>query len=303
MSGDRIKQQFSREFRNYEKPTVRAAWFVFASYVGQIIAAVAIGVWLLPATSFIGIIGVACLAVFIATRMRGLQNIVHECCHATFADDKSTNRTIGRLAASLALDSFETYRSEHMTHHAHTGDYEHDDDLKALKAFRLEDALTPATVIRHALTPLLGLHFAHYVKIDLSAADGGLHQRLKLALIIATIIFTLINPIAGVALVLVPYLWLRSALNYWTDCIDHAGLIGNSDALHQSRNALARGLTRVVLFPRNDCFHLVHHMFPMVPSKHLSVCHDQLMADPAYQSLHMPRPVSAAHTGSISEAA
>jgi hypothetical protein len=40
----------------------------------------------------------------------------------------------------------------------------------------------------------------------------------------------------------------------------------------------------VILFPRNDCFHLVHHLFPQVPARHLESVHTELSSDPVYQS-------------------
>jgi fatty acid desaturase len=75
-----------------------------------------------------------------------------------------------------------------------------------------------------------------------------------------------------------------SAINYWTDCIDHGGLVGETDELAASRNLVVPKILRVILFPRNDCYHLVHHLFPQVPTHHLDACHERLLDHPAYRA-------------------
>jgi fatty acid desaturase len=73
-------------------------------------------------------------------------------------------------------------------------------------------------------------------------------------------------------------------MNYWTDCMDHAGLVASEDELDSSRNIVAPGLVRWLLFPRSDCFHLVHHLFPHIPARHLESCHRLLEWDNDYAS-------------------
>ena len=79
-----------------------------------------------------------------------------------------------------------------------------------------------------------------------------------------------------------PLFYIYPTLNYWTDCLDHAGLVGATDELEASRNVLAPALVRWLFFPRNDCYHLVHHLFPQVPARHLDYAHAELCKDPDY---------------------
>jgi fatty acid desaturase len=60
--------------------------------------------------------------------------------------------------------------------------------------------------------------------------------------------------------------------------------VGAKDELEASRNVLAPAPIRWLFFPRNDCYHLVHHLFPQVPARHLDVAHAELSKDPAYNS-------------------
>ena len=84
--------------------------------------------------------------------------------------------------------------------------------------------------------------------------------------------------------VVIPLFFIFPTLNFWTDCLDHAGLVGAKDELEASRNVLATAPVRLLFFPRNDCYHLVHHLFPHVPARHLHTAHDELCSDPEYLS-------------------
>ncbi len=256
---------------------------IVASYVLQVMATIGLGYWLLQQSLTLPTgLGVAVVVFFIGTRLRGFNNIVHECSHFTFTQRREDNVLFGSICASLVLGSFRDYRDEHMTHHAHCGDYDKDLDLQGIRNFRLEDPLTPRTILRHALTPLLGLHLRYYVNVSLSARDGEAYRALKIGLIAAAIVFLVLDPLAALLLVWVPFVWVYSALNFWTDCVDHGGLVGSADDLESSRNLLMPKQLSVILFPRNDCYHLIHHLFPQVPSRHLGACHKQLLTHPDY---------------------
>ena len=285
MSGNAVRKQFMAGFKNLSVNSRQESALIIASYILQLITAIGFGYWLLasPLTFSTGL-GLVVVMFFIGTRLRGFNNIVHECCHFTFTQRREDNVLFGSICASLVLGSFRDYRDEHLTHHMHLGDYEKDLDLQGIRDFRFEDPLTPRTILRHVLTPLLGLHLAHYLDVNLSGRDGVPYRAVKIGLIAAAIIFLVLDPLAALLLVWIPFLWVYSALNFWADCIDHGGLVGLEDELDASRNIAAPKQLRVFLFPRNDCFHLVHHLFPQVPARHLEACHKQLLANPDYKA-------------------
>jgi fatty acid desaturase len=261
------------------------AVMIVVSCLLQLLAAAGLGYWILhlPLSLPAGL-GLAVVMFFIGTRLRALNNIVHECSHFSFTQRREDNVVLGSICASLVLGSFRTYRDEHLTHHAHLGDYEKDLDLQGIRKFRLEDPLTPRTILRHILTPLLGLHLRNYLKINLSARDGEPYRALKIGLIAAAAGFLVLDPLAALFLVWVPFVWVYSAINYWTDCVDHAGLVESGDDLESSRNVMMPTQLSAILFPRNDCYHLVHHLFPQVPAHHLDTCHKQMLAHPDYRA-------------------
>ncbi|MHA1572149.1 MAG: fatty acid desaturase, partial [Alphaproteobacteria bacterium] len=184
MSGHTVRQQFIRKFRDLRGDTRRISGLIVASYVLQVLAAMGIGYWLLqqPLTLPTGF-GLAMVMFFIGTRLRGFNNIVHECSHFSFTQSREDNVLFGNICSSLLLWSFRDYRDEHMTHHAHCGDYDKDLDLQGKRNFMLESPLTARMILRHTLTPLFGLHLRHLPNVNLSARDGELYRALRIGLV------------------------------------------------------------------------------------------------------------------------
>lgn len=289
------KKYYMDAFRALSKDSRATSTFILTGYVGQIVVAVAIGGYLVHSDSTFNVILAGFLALFIGTRFRGLNNILHECSHLTFTQRRPDNVLFGRIVASVLLKSFEAYKMEHMSHHAHLGDYEHDLDFHRLQKFKLEDELTPKTIARHVITPLLGLHITSYVSFDMSFKDGKVFGWLKIALLLATTVYVLVDPVAALLMIVFPFVWVYSALNYWTDCIDHGGILEAGHELEQSRNVIVNPIIRFFLFPRNDCYHLIHHLFPGVPVNHFDRCHEELLQDPQYRAAAGRQIVSSGH--------
>jgi fatty acid desaturase len=263
-----------------------SAWLIVAAYIGVIFTAILLGIYLVSLPPSVWTVAaVMATAAFIGTRLRGVNNIVHECSHATFAEERSDNVMIGRFCAAILMKSFRKYRDDHLSHHAHNGDYEHDAEFGLIEKFGLHDPISPRTVLRHVIVPLMGRHLPFYTGINLSAEDGRVFQGLKLFLLAAMAIFLLLEPVAALAFVILPVFYIFPTLNFWTDCLDHAGLVGADDEIEASRNVLAPPLVRLLFFPRNDSYHLVHHLFPQIPARHLHLAHQELSRDPSYRRL------------------
>ncbi len=285
MSAYILRRKFVRQFVGLDRLSTMMSWAVVVCYVFLIATSVAMGHILLqgPRSLADGVI-VAALMVFVATRLRGLNNIIHECSHATFAEDRYQNVLIGKVCASITLTSFKKYKEEHLSHHAHLGDPELDRDFHDVEPLRLDEPIQSSTVIRHIVSPLIGRHLPYYLHIDFSEDDGIFFKWLRVSLVFVAIAFAAAIPVSGVLMVLVPFLFLFTALNYWADCIDHAGLISADDELLASRNVFVPRVIKWLFFPRNDSYHLVHHLFPTIPARHLQSSHEILTGDQIYSS-------------------
>ncbi len=283
MSAKQLREKYTRRFVGLDKYARIVAWFILTSYLFQIIAAAAAGAFLLSySVSGWTVVGIGLLMLFIGTRLRGLNNIIHECSHATFSVERADNARIGKLCAALLFNSFSAYRDEHLSHHAHIGDYERDLDLQGIKDLKLHEPLSARVVLRHVLTPFIGRHLPYYLGLNMSAQDGVGYQVLKYGVLAAALIFTGFFPLTGLLFVILPFVLVYSALNYWADCLDHAGIVASGDDLTASRNILAPSVLRWMFFPRNDCYHLVHHLFPHIPARHLGTSHALLAKDALY---------------------
>lgn len=283
MSGQSVRRRFMKQLAGLSKYPLWMAWGVLAGYVALILAAVGVGMWLLslPLTWVTGF-GMAVVSLFIGTRIRGLNNIVHECSHFSFSNQREDNVRIGAVCTALLTGSFADYRRDHMSHHAHVGDYEKDRDFGMLQALGLHDPLTPRVLLRHAVTPLIGRHLPYYVKLNFDREDGGVYVALKMGTLLAMGIFALVAPLAALLFVLIPRFYVYPTLNYWTDCFDHGGLVGERDELRASRNVIAPRPLELFFFPRNDSYHLIHHLFPHVPARHMKEVHKTLSQDLDY---------------------
>lgn len=285
MSGQSLRRKFMVRFTGMSRYARWVAWAIVGLYVALVVAGIAFGNYLLslPLTGWTAAAMLA-TAVLIGTRFRGLNNIVHECSHSSFSKSREDNVRIGKLCSAIRAGCFRQYKNDHLSHHAHLGDYEHDNEFRAIENLRLHDPLTMATILRHLITPLFGTHLKAYSGINLSHEDGIFFFGLKISLLIAIGALLVIEPATTLLFVVVPLFFVFPTLNYWTDCLDHAGLVGAQDELEGSRNVLAFPPVRLIFFPRNDCYHLVHHLFPHVPARHLQVAHNELCSDPEYLS-------------------
>lgn len=285
MSGQQLRHQFSPEFFGMTKYSRVFAWAMVGFYLAQVILGIFVGNYLLSLSLSVGTVVLMVLtSLFIGTRLRGLNNIVHECTHSSFSENRQDNVAIGRLCASLLTGCFRQYKEDHLSHHAHLGDYAHDREMGPIEKFGLHKPLTGKTILQHIITPLLGRHLKMYSGVNLSGGDGRFFFGFKICVLVAITVFTVFNPYTSVFFVLVPLFYIFPTLNFWTDCLDHAGIVGAEDELEASRNVLAPLPVRLLFFPRNDCFHLVHHLFPHVPAQHLGTAHIALSKDTAYQS-------------------
>jgi fatty acid desaturase len=228
------------------------------------------------------------VAIFwIGTRMRALGNMMHECSHGTFVGNASANSHFGHLLAALDLSSFSDYARQHTTHHAYLGDPERDLDLRdrffllnrgrkwgsVASLFLLALSTVPVWILmlRPVFWASKAPRWSNYTRVFVlcSVALGLFYSTTRLT------IFTY---------VLLPYLTTYQWMRLLSDACDHIFLTTHKEMLERSRNHLFKAdwMNRL-LFPRHDGYHLLHHLFPSLPTRVFPVAHRQLMAHPWYR--------------------
>lgn len=235
-------------------------------------------------------VGVAFATITLASLQLRLGNMLHECGHSTFSSDKHVNDFFGEIFAVLTLNCFVVYKPEHGTHHLHLGDYSLDRDFKGLAALGYEKPVVSGwTIVRWFLGTLspsqfVGTYLPKKVWWQIASAR---EKSIRVAYYLTLSLITMIWPIFGISWLIAMFI-VAPMFKSWRDIVDHGGLyIDSPHGTQQTRNFIVvNPLLRWVLWPRNDCYHLTHHLAPYVPVEHLHAAHEKLKAAlPEYAEL------------------
>ena len=244
-------------------------WLVIFASVGTVAW---FNIWLAP------------LAVcIIANRQRALGNILHDAGHRNLCRNRKVNDAVARvLVAALLFTSMSRYRVVHFQHHLALGDAVKDPDFLKI----------PAAVPERWIKS-----FIHNVRSrrawlssfagDLAAEDVQASSKLfilgwwgvALALSVATL-----GAEFSATFVL---LWLASRatvfhlITTFREMCDHFGLRPGG-VFTFTRDMACTGFWRRVIHPRNNGYHLTHHLLPAVPYYRLPAAHELFSRMPAY---------------------
>lgn len=230
-----------------------------------------------------------CMAVFwIGTRMRSLGNMMHECSHGTFVGNAAANSWFGHLLAVLDFSSFSDYSRQHTSHHAYLGDPERDQDFRErfflLNRKKKSSAFLVLVFFSITIIPLWILMLRPIFWAKRAPRWSNLMRVAILILITLGLLFSA-SRFLTLTYVLIPYLTTYQWMRLFSDACDHIFLTNRSEVLERSRNHLFKTeWINLLLFPRNDGFHLLHHLFPSMPTRFFPAAHSQLMIHPWYRN-------------------
>ena len=225
-------------------------WLVVTLAVACVIG---LGLWCMPVA-----------VVLIGNRQRALGNILHDAGHRNLSREPLVNDLIaGLLVAPLVFACLARYRTTHFRHHQALGDATIDPDLlpvPTLESWRLTYwsnlASWPAWV---------GSVFGH-----LADPDVPLAGKAYIAAWWCVVGFAIGTLAGGEVLGTALALWLFSratafhAITMFREMCDHVGLAPGG-IFSFTRDIACRGPWRWLIHPRNNGFHLTHHLCPAVP--------------------------------------
>lgn len=217
--------------------------------------------------------------LFNGTRMRALGNIVHECCHSHFVPGRKANARIGYILCTLEFSCFETYRKEHFSHHRYLGNILHDDDFKVRNKIGICDKKV-FQLSRFLKIVLLPKNWFYLLK-----SSFKINFQNKFSNIIKIFYFILIILLYSLfgfkflfLFIVLPFITSYQIMKLCSDFLDHGGLYFNEDMKQKSRNHyFSFKPLNWIFFPRNDCFHLIHHLYPNIPTTNLIKKHNELL--------------------------
>lgn len=218
----------------------------------------------------------AAVVFFIGSLMRAFGNVIHECAHDSFSSSRTFNYWLGTVLCICEFSSFTRYRREHLSHHLHLGDLEKDLDLKSRFQFFSQSPL------KQFLLPFTFVHLKIYLKpIFWNQSEKKSLKVLRityLALLIVTFYFF---PTELSLYFILPYISTYQIFRFWSDAADHAGINQREEEFYRARNHVLP-ILGWIFFPRHDEYHLVHHLFPKLPTQALKRGHHILLGDNHY---------------------
>lgn len=233
--------------------------------------------------------------IIIGSRMRALDNLMHEASHGLLFKNRTLNRWIGSLfAAYPVFTSYSTYSKSHFMHHKYLWDPEKDPDTQRYALIGLDKPQEHPWkfIFAHIIKPIFLLHVPKYIygtiHVNLFSKEESLLEKWSrllywLIIITCSIVFGFWKDL--LLFWFVPLLTTFQIFRYWAEMSEHAGL-KNDNPLLASRNTFGNLVERFLIHPHHDNYHLVHHLFPYIPHYNLKKAHLILMKDLEYQKAH-----------------
>lgn len=200
-------------------------------------------------------------AFVIGGRMMALVEVLgHDAAHEMLFTPRQLNRRLDFLYFVPFGDTWEGYREHHLPHHARLMD-ERDPALQDFRRWGLYDpgrGFWWACVVR----PFLALETLHdLASFARALRDDPTTRRKMLAFWIpaAAAITWFDGWWLFLVYWLVPLLWIKPGLEFWSEVSDHFAVEG-------AATRSSRGLVqRLFLNPHGDGWHGLHHRFPRIP--------------------------------------
>ena len=288
INGDALRLRFKKRFFLHtvdRRNSNFRAILILVGEIGVITASGLIAALTFQQSLFIFVPVYVIALGIIGLRLRSFGNIVHECSHRSFVKDRKWNDLIGRALSLFLLYCFDSYRRDHLTHHQFTGDFEKDRDFLETARFELHVDLTIARwkhYVSQAFSP--GVLSAYLGKVVYQSSESLFWRLLRsiyvAALIISALAALTFNPLGLIILAfwIVPLAVSLPFVGYLSDIMDHGGILRNDTDFDMSRNyVVENAFMQWLFFPRNDSYHLLHHLFPTIPTHFLPECHRILM--------------------------
>jgi len=237
--------------------------------------------------ALLGVIAIFFAIIFIGTRFRAINNMSHECFHFAFTKSRRANEIFGVIFSILECSKFELVRKEHQTHHTYLGDYEKDADFRALKKYKFWKTFSRDQINFHIKTALSFRFLKEYLFFVYYSQEDPLWGKIfRFMFLMLQILLLFQFPLEILLFLVIPYVTTYQLHKYLIDALDHGGLLNQSEELYKTRNFILGGyLLKLFFFPRNDTYHLVHHLFPSLAVECFAQAHTILMTSSEYKKL------------------
>lgn len=220
----------------------------------------------------------------LGNRQRALGNILHDAAHRNLTRNRLVNDLVTRaLIAPLLFLSLSHYRELHFRHHLDLGAKDADPDLIPIPVEKARSWAAAVAVNALSLRAVLGSTFGHLFDHDVSPG-GRLYIFAWWTLLVAVLVSA-----AGVgSATAMLALWLGAratvfhVITTFREMCDHHGLIPGG-VFSFTRDITATGPLSMLFHPRNNAYHLTHHLLPAIPYYRLPKAQRVFATLPEYQ--------------------
>lgn len=203
-----------------------------------------------------------------------IQFVLHDTCHMSLFDKRKTNDVVGTAAGILIANYFKRYRAIHFLHHKYNGLVED----PQLPDYLSDKEMNKRAFLRFIFEPLWGMRLLPYLRRDLLEAEvvktkiPSPPKSWFLGVIIVQIgIMALVTNLFSE----LPFLFsvyggmatLSLFLARLRTLAEHQQV--NSSYSDFSRTHKRNWFDTLLLQDANFCYHLEHHLYPSVQSRHL----------------------------------
>lgn len=223
------------------------------------------------------------VVLIVGNRQRALGNILHDAGHGNLSSSRTVNDLIAQfLVAPLLFASLRAYRESHFRHHQGLGDPATDPDV-------ISGGTWTRSWIRAYLANLLDRR--SWLGSVLGDLRSGYVQPAEKLFILGWWCAAMLGPVALLGTEFALFfllLWMVAratsfhAITTFREMCDHVGLHPGG-IFSYTRDVTASGPMRWLVHPRNNGYHLTHHLMPAVPYYRLPIAHRMFREVPTFK--------------------
>lgn len=224
------------------------------------------------------------VVLVMSNRQRALGNILHDAGHRNIWRDKGLNDFVAHaLVAPLLFASLSRYRETHFQHHLELGRRQGDPDL-----IPGQDDLPSFWMVSYTRCLLSWTNWLGSLGSHLFTQEVSLRSKAFITGWWACFggVLALVGggdfALAFVSLWLISRATLFHCITTFREMCDHFGLLPGG-VFGFTRDMVCRGPWRWIIHPRNNGYHLTHHLLPAVPYYRLPEAHTLLCQLPMFE--------------------
>jgi fatty acid desaturase len=229
----------------------------------------------------------------IGSRMRALENLVHEASHFQLFRNKKLNDLIGMfLCAFPIVSSLLAYRKSHLNHHRYFGNKKLDPDLIRYKKMGIDSSpIGKRKFYFFLLKVFLLINTPKYilgtVKSFIYNKEVPFYEPINRIFFYITLMLLLFYFDLWKLFLLywmIPFFTTFQIIRQMSEISEHGGIYEEKEFIKMTRNNFCHPILKFLIYPHNDFCHLVHHLAPFVAHYNLPRAHNILCSESVYAS-------------------